>query len=235
MNRDTDRGASKKRLIGLLLSTDLDRLCLEWSRRPPLPAINSLFPLLYSGDARVKTRAVTMMGRLVAGLALEDMEQARNVIRRIMWNLNDESGGIGWGSPEAMGEILARHGGLATEYGRILVSYTLRDGNFLENELLQKGLLWAILRVWEAQRSSVPESTHRHIPPFLESPSAGVRGLAAELLGHIGDRGHCHALAPLLSDEAEYEKPMEEWPVRRRVREAAAEAMERLGCAGDDR
>ena len=36
-----------------------------------------------------------------------------------MWTLNDESGGIGWGSPEVMGEILAAHKGLAEIQGRI--------------------------------------------------------------------------------------------------------------------
>jgi len=36
-----------------------------------------------------------------------------------MWSLNDESGGIGWGAPEAMGAIMARHTGLADEYANI--------------------------------------------------------------------------------------------------------------------
>ena len=61
------------------------------------------------------------MGALVFSLAEQDMESARVVMRRLMWNLNDESGGIGWGSPEAMGEIMARHSGLAEEYSKISV------------------------------------------------------------------------------------------------------------------
>ena len=49
---------------------------------------------------------------VVSRLADSDMEAARVIMRRLMWNLNDESGGIGWGSPEAMGEILAAMVGL---------------------------------------------------------------------------------------------------------------------------
>ncbi len=63
------------------------------------------------------------MGRVAADLADRDMESARVVVRRLMWNLNDESGGIGWGSPEAMGEIMACHEGLAEEYSCILISF----------------------------------------------------------------------------------------------------------------
>ncbi len=72
------------------------------------------------------------------------MEKARIVLRRIMWNLNDESGGIGWGSPEAMGEILGQSPELAREFNSILFSYLDPDGNYLEHEMLQRGVLWGI-------------------------------------------------------------------------------------------
>ena len=73
-------------------------------------------------------------------------------MRRLMWNLNDESGGIGWRArPEAMGEIVARSERLADEYGHILISYLDPDGNYLEHPLLQRGLLWGIGRFAHAR------------------------------------------------------------------------------------
>jgi len=57
------------------------------------------------------------MGRVVSSLAEKDMESARVVMRRLMWNLNEESGGIGWGCPEAMGETMARSAPLAWNTG----------------------------------------------------------------------------------------------------------------------
>ncbi|MEA3417440.1 MAG: hypothetical protein U9R02_15080 [Thermodesulfobacteriota bacterium] len=56
------------------------------------------------------------MGVVVSNLADHDMESARVIMRRLIWNLNDESGGIGWGSPEAMGEIMARNNRLALPF-----------------------------------------------------------------------------------------------------------------------
>jgi hypothetical protein len=118
------------------------------------------------------------------------MESARVVMRRLMWNLNDESGGIGWGSPEAMGEITAGHGRLADEFAGILISYINPAGNFLEHELLQRGSLWGVGRLAHARpllaRPAVP-----FLPAFFESPDPY---LARN--GHLGRRSHpgqCHS------------------------------------------
>jgi hypothetical protein len=94
-----------------------------------------------------------------------------------MWNLNDESGGIGWGSPEAMGEITAGHAGLAEEFACIIVSYINPDGNFLEHERLQRGSLWGMGRLAHARPTlAVPAAPH--LPAFYDSADPYLRGLA---------------------------------------------------------
>jgi len=93
----------KKKILGLLndnpLETSLEKIC----QFPPRQAVNPLFSFFYHSEELVKWRAVTAMGAVVARLAQQDIESSRIVMRRLMWNLNDESGGIGWGAPEAMG------------------------------------------------------------------------------------------------------------------------------------
>ena len=81
-----------------------------------------LFSFLCHHDQKIKWRAVTAMGMVISNLAEKEMESARVIMRRLMWSLNDESGGIGWGAPEAMAEIIACHQGLAEEYTHILIS-----------------------------------------------------------------------------------------------------------------
>lgn len=114
---------------------------------PARQVVNPLFSFLYSLDETVKWRAVSAMGAVIAKLACSRIESARVIMRRFIWNLNDESGGIGWGSPEAMGETLACSEPLADEYTNILLSYIRPDGNFLEHENLQRGILWAVGRL----------------------------------------------------------------------------------------
>jgi hypothetical protein len=120
----------------------------------PQKLVSSLFSALFSTRDTIHWHAVSCMGEAVSQLAAERMETARIVVRRLMWSLNDESGGIGWGAPEAMGEILARDSCLAGEYSSILLSYIIPgDGpdNYLEYAPLRQGAYWGIARLAQAR------------------------------------------------------------------------------------
>jgi HEAT repeat protein len=178
-----DRGRSlKKKLFDLLNQGDLDKALVEIGRLPPRQIINPLLSFIQSGNEKVKWGAVKAAGHVVSRLADSDLEAARVIMRRLMWTLNDESGGIGWGSPEAMGEIMAIHRGLAQEYAVILLSYAREDGNYLEHEGLQRGLLWGIGKLSEKRPELVKESAGVLLP-FLESQDGVIRGLAVRLMG----------------------------------------------------
>ncbi len=141
------------------------------------------------------------MGSAVSSLAETDMESARNIIRRLMWNLNDESGGIGWGSAEAMGDTLAKNRKLAQEYRPVLLSYAREDGNYQEHPLMQRGVLWAIGRLYQ-KWPDIPEDTViKHVMPFLESDDAHVRGLAAWVMGSLNAEESRQGLEKLKADE----------------------------------
>ena len=219
--------ARKERILGLLKSPDFSENALEIAGLPLMKGINSLFPFLYHGEREIRRRAVVALGYAVAELAERDMDESRNVIRRLMWNLNDESGGIGWGSPEAMSEILARHEGLAREYAHILASYTREGGNYLENEILQQGLLWGIGRVLRRWPDLIRKA-ELHLVPYLASGDPCVRGLAAGLLGELREGCARPHLEGLHQDEAEFRVPMTENPVVCRVQDEAREALRKL-------
>jgi len=153
---------------------------------PGQPLAAALFAHIGSADPDIKWRAVAAMGDAVARIADSDMETARALMQRLVWSLNHESGGIGWGTPEAMAECLACHGGLAQEYTKILVSFMRGDGFYLELPALQRGLMWGISRlaqvnpelllVWQAPR---------YLKPYLKSEDQVVRALAARALAQL--------------------------------------------------
>jgi hypothetical protein len=219
--------ALKGHVLTLLESEDgepvLERLC----RLPPRKVVNPLLSFLYHGDQKIRWRAVEAMGLIVARLADEDMESARVVMRRLMWNLNDESGGIGWGSPEALGLIMARHQGLAVEYAHILMSYARKDGNYLEHDMLQRGLLWGIGRLAEVRPLLLPD-VERHLIPYLKSSDAAVRGLAARAAGILAIASARPSLRALAGDEAPIVTYLQGKVVHLRVADLAKEALERL-------
>ncbi len=175
----------KSRLLSLLNDFENDdAFSRAISGIPGRRLVNPLFSLLFHKTPVIRMRAVTAMGIVVHALAESEIESARVVMRRLMWTLNDESGGIGWGSPEAMGEITARHPQLANEYSRFLISYIIDGGNYLEHEELQKGVIWGIGRLaW-----SRPEKAADAVLPvseFLLSDDHFKRGLAAWTLAGI--------------------------------------------------
>lgn len=196
---------------------------------PPRLIVNPLFSFIQSGDPGLKWAAVRCFGALVAKLADEDSESARIIMRRLMWSLNDESGGIGWGSAEAMGEVLACHPGLAGEYVSILLSYAREDGNYLEHEPLQRGLLWAIGRVAGRHphlvRAAVPGLT-----VYLSSPDAGVRGLAARLMGLLRVSEACTRLCALTEDNSEIPIDFRDELGKQYVKDLVSEALKIIPC-----
>ena len=132
------------------------------------------------------------------------MEAARVVMRRFMWSLNDESGGIGWGAPEAMGEIMAAHDRLAEEYGHMLVAYMREDGFYLELPQLQQGLMWGLSRFAMVKPDLLKaKNVIIYLLPYLNSPDSTVRGLAARALGFLQSKEASQELAKLVNDSAQ--------------------------------
>ena len=201
-DRRVSRTRMKAQVRALLSAPDPEAAVRTLCNWPRQKVINALFSFLYSGDEPLKWRAVTAMGAVVARLADEDLESARVIIRRLMWNLNDESGGIGWGSPEVLGEILARHEGLAREYGSILVSYARQDGNFQEDERMQRGVLWGLGRLAQ-ERPEWLQEVIPHLRFYLHSADPAVRAHAARLAGMGDPEAFADELKGLISDEAQ--------------------------------
>jgi HEAT repeat protein/rubredoxin len=146
---------------------------------------NGLIGLLTDSNETVKWRAVKALGQVTAQMFPGDPEGVRKVIRQLIWNLNDESGGIGWGMPEALGEILAEVPSLQKEYLGLLVSYITEKGCFLENESLQTGVIWGLGRI-----KGIDEKTKAKTLPFLlsglENQDPLLQGMIVWTLGEIG-------------------------------------------------
>jgi HEAT repeat protein len=193
----------KKRISSRLKTEPLDAVLAEVRRLPPREAVSPLIAGLSNAVGNVKWHAVSALGLVMAMLAKEDMEAARNIMRRLMWSLNDESGSVGWGVPEAMAEIMANHDGLAEEYAHILVAYMREDGSYLELLPLQRGLMWGIGRLAGARPDLLKKwEAPAYLFPYLDSEDPEVRGLAARALGILRDEGAKGKLAVLKNDSS---------------------------------
>ena len=193
----------KRNVLKLLQQENPDRCISELSRLPARKVVNPLFSFLCSLDELVKWRAVSAMGAVLANLAETNLESARVVMRRFIWQLNDESGGIGWGCPEAMGDTMACSKRLAEEYRKILVSYIRPDGNFLEHEMLQRGALWGVGRLAHRRPDLFPGCAPLLIP-YMQSDDAVLRGLAVWTAGALAHESVIPLLKQLSRDRSRF-------------------------------
>jgi rubredoxin len=182
---------------------------------------NSLISLAADLDEDRRWRAIRALGLVTARIYDREPEQARRVVRQLIWNLNEESGGIGWGMPEAFGEILAVREELALEYGPLLASYLLEPERTLDHEELQRGVIWALGRL-----KVFPEDTREEVVPalikVLRQDSPTLRATAAWALGEMGAR---EAFQPL-KDLPKMEGMLSLWTDNKLIRISLNETVE---------
>ena len=190
----------KKKILQLLQAQNFTQGLDEICRLPGRQVVNPLFSFLCSIDEPVKWRAVTAMGKVVSDLAASELESARVVMRRFLWQLNDESGGIGWGCPESMAEAMVQNETLAEEYHCLLISYIQPECNYLEHPVLQRGVLWGVGRLVHG-RPRYARSAAALLHPFMESADPNLRGLAAWAAGPVAARESIPRLKKLVPDQ----------------------------------
>ncbi len=176
-------GRKTKQKVGQILLEDNRDVAFELLKYiPNEQLVGHLFSYFYHKDELIKFRSIAAMGALGARVEKSNKEKARIILRRIMWNLNDESGGIGWGSPEAMGEILSQSPELALEFKSILFSYLDQDGNFIEHEMLQRGVIWGIGTYIGVSPNDLTKKIEGLLCGFLHSQDPIKKGYAVRAL-----------------------------------------------------
>uniref|UniRef100_UPI0030793F60 DVU0298 family protein n=1 Tax=Desulfovibrio sp. TaxID=885 RepID=UPI0030793F60 len=151
-------------------------------------------------------------------------------LRRLMWHMNEESGNIGWGIPEAFGEVLAACPRAAKEFHRVLISYVIdlgRDDNFCDHGPLRRSCFWAIGRLAQARRD-LAVIARPWLLKGLEDEDIPCRGMAAWALAQL-PRDFMDAPALRRLAEAGHEEICEvfdgEKVVEKTVSELAREAL----------
>jgi len=137
----------KKQIVNLLEQENFKNKLYAIHELPQKKSINLLISLLCSSNQVVKQHAIIALGEVVEKVAECNIEEARNIMRRLSWSLNEESGWIGWGSAEAMAEIMTRNKLLAKEYHNLLMSYVSDGENYLLFDELRKEVYSALKRL----------------------------------------------------------------------------------------
>ena len=209
--------ATVRRLLEAGDTEGLERLARVHRR-----TLSLLLGLTYSPDETVAWRAVEGLGVAAAAVAEEDPEFVRGILRRLLWSLNDESGGIGWKSPQALGAIVAARLDLFRDFVPLVLSLFE-----LEEEAFRPGTLWAVGQVALRDAASV-QGAAPWVLACLDHPDPATRGHACWCAGCLGLAEARPRLAALAEDPAEVAFFAQGALHRRTVGALAREALARL-------
>ena len=226
----------KQHVISVLRKNNLHDARDELSTCGRKELINALIPLLCHTEEYVKWQCVYVLGGIIHDLSEENLEAGRVVMRRFLWMLNDESGGIGWGVPEAMSEAMYMNSRLASEYLHMVVSYVqddgpelFQDGNFLELPLLQQGVLWGLCRLSLRYPSElIDKGVADNLGVYFVSEDSQVRGMVCRLCGLLLLPEFIPQLRRLQEDKAVVKLYLEDGVSRQSVGALAKQGLKRL-------
>lgn len=222
----------KRELARLLSESGWESGLADMAGDRPERLTGPLLALRLDRDEMVRWRACEGLGLMAALMAGQRMERARVLMRTFMWYMNEESGNLGWGIPEAMACAMVRHAGLAEEYHTILASYVYSDekmdGNYLDHADLRRGVWWGLARLSEGRPDMVAHA-ERFLIQGLDEQSAFSRACAAWALGNVGAASVRERLAALAGDRAELTLYQGDALVRTTVGDMAGQALRALG------
>jgi hypothetical protein len=122
----------------LLLNRELDSF-LSWTHEHR-DASRILNYLLFDSEELVRWRAIEAVGKMADLKAAANLEGVREIIRRMLWAMNDESGNSFWHAPEVIGEVLANVPRLTSEFVPTIPS-------LMKLEPYGRGVHWAMARI----------------------------------------------------------------------------------------
>lgn len=140
----------------------------------PKGILRPLSSLLFDNDPLIRWRAAEGLGYVSKIIIKNNPDAVRRQIRRLFWLMNDESGGLCWMAPEAIGEILIHCPELIEEY-------TINLFSFMDEEPFEAGIRWDVYRLINGSTLSeyIKEKAFVHKDKVIKSlnhPKPGIRG-----------------------------------------------------------
>lgn len=154
--------------------------------------VRYLFSFLYSTDDLLHWRAAEALGAVAGRRASNDTDEGRNIPRRLIWSLAEESGATAWPAPEALGAVVSSRISLFPDLAPITLS-------FIEDPILSRGVLWAARKIGE-QRPDLIQGSIPGVIKLLSDDDTTLRGHAAWALGAMRAEEAREALRGLQDD-----------------------------------
>lgn len=182
--------------------------------------IRQIISLAYDKEDVMTWRAIEAIGFIAKALSVERIDVVRDTIRRLLWSMGEESGGIGWSSAEMLGEIIRANPDEFIDIIPILWS-------FRDEEMFRPGILWAMGRI-ALCRPDLAGFILKDLQVMTTDKNPTVRGYAAWFFGIIGAGEFVEDIKNLAGDNSSINFYQDGNLIKRTVGEIAEEAISRI-------
>jgi hypothetical protein len=135
---------------------------------------------LYDLDEPVRWAAIETVAKVIEQWWKAGQEEkVRKYIRTLFWSMTDESGGIGWSSPQTIAEIIVHIPEIIDPYGSMMIAHTI------DEPPLVKGGIWGIGRLGRSIAESVAFFQDK-IFDLFENNDAEILGHLVWAMGEVG-------------------------------------------------
>lgn len=143
----------KNELIKIWETDDFEVSINEYIRTIPQKLLSPMFSALCHSNEKVKWNSIKTFTLLSKYYIINDRTKAREMIRRCIWMLGEESGNIPWGISEALAATVVAEADLVDEFAEICLSYIYEsdefETNYLDHPPLRTGAYWGVNRIVE--------------------------------------------------------------------------------------
>jgi hypothetical protein len=139
--------------------------------------LSVLIRLAYEKETLTGWRAISAIGKVASVFVRSNYDFLREMIRKLLWSLSDESGGIGWAAPEILGEIVRADPEKMSD-----IIPLITEVYYIEEKVFRPGVLYALKRIAETSSGSIVPFQHVIMDGLCEQEPL-ARLYALELVG----------------------------------------------------
>lgn len=170
--------------LALVLERDDAGTLVALARERPGRVVRFLAGRLCVANQDEKWRAVRAFGVLAREPDVFTDARILDLLQRFLWALNDESGAVPYGVPEAMGEILAARPEHRPSILPILCGM-LTEAETFQTGVIERGIYWAMGRIGPDVLVHCPEVLDVVATAARHHPDQETRTTAAETLARL--------------------------------------------------
>lgn len=166
----------KKAVVRALEDNDYGRIVAM--ARQSRGVLSLLVRLAYDKETLIGWRSILAIGKISSVFvnSKDEHEFLRVTIRKLLWMLSDESGGIGWAAPEMLGEIVRADPAAMSD-----IIPLIAELYSVEEKVFRPGVLYALKRIAE-KHSELVQPYQEIITKGLSDPDPLTRIYALDLI-----------------------------------------------------